>query len=256
MPQRFTTVFFDLYGTLLDIRTDEDGPEGWQYLWEYFHSRCDIWPDATAVRRDFKRIQAPLQDEADRRYEVGEVEVRKVFAALFDQAGLPHDWRDVDDLAWSFRKATTTLLRPYPGAFDLLEALKSAGLRVVLVSNAQASYTDPELDLTGLRPHLDRIFLSSDCGVKKPDPAFFRMALDAEGADPDRTVMVGNDRGADIIGGNRSGLTTVYLATGISPGSDGGFSPEADLSLAGADYDQVFDLATGGLNIGGDRNQS
>jgi len=69
-------------------------------------------------------------------------------------------------------------------------------------------------------------------------------------------AMVGNDRGADIIGGNRSGLTTVYLATGISPGSDGGFSPEADLSLAGADYDQVFDLATGGLNIGGDRNQS
>lgn len=247
MPNGFSTVFFDLYGTLLDIRTDEDGPEGWHRLWEYFHTRCRIWDDAASVRGDFKRLLAPLQAEADRRHEVGEVDVRKVFAGLFDQAGLAHSRQDVDDLAWSFRKATTTLLRPYPGAFELLEALRAAGCRVVLVSNAQASYTDPELDLTGLRPHLDRIFLSSDCGVKKPDPDFFRMALDEEGADPGRTVMVGNDRGADIVGGNRSGLTTVYLATEISPGGDGGFSPEADLSLVGADYGRVFDLVTGGV---------
>jgi HAD superfamily hydrolase (TIGR01458 family) len=50
--------------------------------------------------------------------------------------------------------------------------------------------------------------------VGKPSPDFFRMALHDIGADPERTVMIGDDIEADIAGGLSVGIPSVLVRTG------------------------------------------
>ena len=118
----------------------------------------------------------------------------------------------------------------------MLARLRTAGLRIVLVSNAQSCYTRPELDLLGLAAAFDRIVISSEAGVRKPSPELFHRALEAERLDPSRVVMVGNDERADVLGARAAGMDGVYLRTAISPLDDPAASAHAVCSLAGPDY--------------------
>ena len=85
----------------------------------------------------------------------------------------------------------------FPGVPEMLQRLKDAGKKVFLLSNAQALFTAPEISLLGLTKYFDGILLSSDAGVKKPDPAFFEMLLKQYHLNPSECLMTGNDDIAD-----------------------------------------------------------
>ena len=73
--------------------------------------------------------------------------------------------------------------------------------------------------------------------VGKPDPTFYRAAVDALDLPADEVVMIGDDIHADVEGAQRAGLTGVLVRTGkFSPSDlDGGVTPDAVL-------DSVADL--------------
>jgi HAD superfamily hydrolase (TIGR01458 family) len=56
--------------------------------------------------------------------------------------------------------------------------------------------------------------------VGKPAPDFFRAALDDLGADPNESVMVGDDIEADVLGAQAIGLVGVLVRTGKFHSSD------------------------------------
>ena len=60
-------------------------------------------------------------------------------------------------------------LSPYQGGAS---PSKRKGCRIYLLSNAQAAFTNAEIDLMALRPYFDAIYLSSDAGICKPQPEF------------------------------------------------------------------------------------
>lgn len=47
--------------------------------------------------------------------------------------------------------------------------------------------------------------------IRKPNPLFFEHVLSQLDTQPDRTVMVGDRLHADVLGGNRMGMYTVYV---------------------------------------------
>ena len=51
--------------------------------------------------------------------------------------------------AWAFRQGSTSMIRLYPGALEMIEKLQEAGIVVALLSNAQSCYTRAELEMTG-----------------------------------------------------------------------------------------------------------
>src|SRR5699024_11506506 len=77
----------------------------------------------------------------------------------------------------------------------------------------------------------DAIRISSDWGVKKPDPAYFRTLLDRLQLPPHQVLMVGNSARDDIAPARALGLRTCYLNTDAEP-----VRPACDLALDGADY--------------------
>jgi putative hydrolase of the HAD superfamily len=112
-------------------------------------------------------------------------------------------------------------LEAYHGAHNLwesvpadvepaLERLAALGLRLVVVSNSNG-VLHACFDRVGLSRHFQCICDSFLEGVEKPDPRFFRIAMERSGADPATTMHVGDLYHVDIVGARNSGLRATLL---------------------------------------------
>ena len=77
----------------------------------------------------------------------------------------------------------------------------------------------------------------------KPSPAFFRLALDAVGLSPERALVVGDDRAADVAGARSVGARSVLVRTGKGTGAGAGDGPDPDAEVDS--LSDVPDLVTG-----------
>ena len=210
----------DLYGTLVDIHTDENQPSLWKRMAGFVLSRGADW-EGKALRRAYleglrqEEERLRLRDRGLPRAQ-GEIDLALVFARLYTEKGVRADAALIAETALAFRKASTTRLRLYAGAKELLAALGQRG-RVILLSNAQSLFTRPELEMLGLTDCFDSIYLSSEAGFKKPDPRFYRLALDREGLKPKDCLMIGNDPICDGEGPRSVGIPAYVIRSGISP---------------------------------------
>lgn len=95
---------------------------------------------------------------------------------------------------------------PTPGAADTLAALRDAGVRVGVVSNADGRIAEA-LARAGLDEKLEVIVDSTEVGVEKPDPAIFEHALQPLGvAAAPRTWYVGDSAAYDVPAARGAGL--------------------------------------------------
>jgi len=94
-----------------------------------------------------------------------------------------------------------------------LAALRAKGFRLVVLSNANGTL-HRAFDRLGLTRAFDVIFDSYNEGVEKPDPRFFRIALERSGADAATTMHVGDLYHVDVAGARAAGLTPALLDAG------------------------------------------
>ena len=228
--------FFDLYGTLVDIRTDEGKPSLWRGTAD-FYSLCGAACRPAELRARYLALCAEETAAlAAARPDLGEagveIELRRVFRRLFEEKGVSVSDERVADTAVLFRALSFVRSpRLMRGADRMLCELRRRGNRLYLLSNAQSCFTVPELKRVGLTDAFDGIFLSSDFGVRKPSPAFFRAALERAGVAPEEALMVGNDPDADIRGADAVGMPSRYIHSWQSP-PRGAPLPESCIELA------------------------
>ena len=139
------------------------------------------------------------------------------------------DEKELNEFAWYFRQKSTLKLQLYDGVTELLEYIRNNGGRIILLSNAQACFTMPELKKLDLLKYLDHVFISSDYGVCKPDEAFWKIMIDRTKIDPHKTVMIGNDYFSDISGARAFGVKGIYIHQDISPQNEPEFTSEAKI---------------------------
>lgn len=232
---RAENVVFDLYGTLVDIRTDEHGKGCWERTAEIFRENGAEYLPKELEKRYFE-VVSELEHETniDLKEVYPEIDILRAFRILYREKGASADGELAEKTAVGFRRASTKFIRLYPNVVRLLSRLSEDGARVILLSNAQAAFTRPELRRLGLDGLFDKIFLSSDFGIKKPDLRFFGAAL--KDLNPQRTVMVGNDMTCDIEPAKKLGLSTVYVRSKISPKGD---NPSADMIIRSGEIMRV-----------------
>lgn len=103
----------------------------------------------------------------------------------------------------------------YEDVVEGLRRLRDAGAELVLVTNGTVRQQTAKLERTGLGSLLDRVVISEEVGVKKPDARIFEVALD--GIAPDTgTWMVGDHPSADVDGARAMGLSTAWVSHGRS----------------------------------------
>lgn len=214
---RYTDLIFDLYGTLVDIHTEEDDTV-WMKTALYF-GYYGAYYTGKVLKTDFESEMSRQESAAGQSYEVyPDIPIEEVMAELFRRKGVTENSEVLGlNAAQVFRIASTDYIRLYDGVVEALDKLRRHGYRLWLLSNAQRSFTAYELRHLGLGEQFDGIYLSSDYQCRKPDLRFFRALLEKEQLDPKQCLMIGNDRDTDIAGAKAAGLSTLYMHTNLTP---------------------------------------
>ena len=100
--------------------------------------------------------------------------------------------------------------RVLPGVREALTAMSEAGLQLAVVSNSDGSVESGLID-QGLRAHFCAVFDSHVVGFEKPDPRIFERALAVCGANPARTLHIGDLYAADVVGARGAGVYALLL---------------------------------------------
>lgn len=213
----YTDLIFDLYGTLVDIHTEED-----ETVWEktaIFFGFHDAHYDGTQLQAAFRAALSRREAKAGQSYECfPDIPVEDIMAELFAIKGIAgHSDALGFQAAQLFRILSIEYIRPYPDVKKVLTDLRAQGYRLWLLSNAQRAFTAYELRHLELESYFDGIYLSSDYDCRKPDMRFFRALIDEQKLDPNHCLMIGNDRDTDIAGAKAAGFATLYMHTALTP---------------------------------------
>lgn len=191
--------------------------------------------DGTLLNGPFGRVIADLEDDLERRGlgHRGDV-LRRHTALLGSDVMAAYDWQQIvaEQLAAAGTTAPFDLLErleEYAAAGrtrllhdrtpELLTALRSAGWRVLILTNGWRRYQEPILHYAGLLAVIDGLITSDDIGEPKPSARMFAAARGFA----DRYIHVGDRLDHDIIGANAVGATTVLLRTDVPADDHAGY---------------------------------
>ncbi len=100
---------------------------------------------------------------------------------------------------------------PESGCVTLVE-LRRRGYRLGLITNRSKVDRFYELlDQVELRPYFDLVLASGEVGVHKPEPGIFYAALERLDAEAKRSIYVGDNYWADVVGARRAGIAPVLF---------------------------------------------
>lgn len=198
---RYKYLLFDLDGTLLDFLKSE----------------------AVCIRAVFQSFGLPYHDAAIarysainnsywKRYEQGEIKRDEIFAGRFKTfLAQMHLKGDPQALCDSYFLKLSQSAFVLPGALPLLKALKGR-YTLCAATNGYASTQHSRLQLSGLGPYFDHLFISEEMKTKKPDRQFFQLAFRAlQCTNPKQALMVGDSLSSDIAGGIAAECDTCFV---------------------------------------------
>ena len=203
-------IIFDLYGTLIDIETDESMEEIYRAIAHYltYHGiNLHRW----GVRERYYQIMT--QQREARAEEHPEIDVEAIWNTLLKQEGMdtaPMRRRLARVLAQIYRAISRKRLQLYPEVKRTLDELRPRH-RLALVSDAQPCFALPEMRAVGLTGYFDPIVISARHGFRKPDRRLIEKALALMKLTPAEVLCVGNDMFRDIHGAQVLGIRSIFV---------------------------------------------
>ena len=186
-------VFFDMFFTLADpcISPETDvsdcvgmTPEEWS---GYF------WNSDIARRRGLGVYRTPEEI---------------IDAACSLMPVMPADCEKAALTAAQKEKMRRSLVDVRPDILRMLKALKAAGARLCVISNADV------IDIccwdeSPLREYFDAAIFSCDCGFLKPGPEIYNLGIEAVGGPYEKMYFVGDGGDGELAGAKSAGMTAV-----------------------------------------------
>ena len=167
-----------------------------------------------AAFADVERQHASLLEEMHPRVVTGLLGMDEARVERFRQLLLRFGGAVTDDLcreaAAMYRREYLDARRATAGAEALLAAVRRRA-SVAIVSNNMLQEQTEKLEFCRLAAHVDALIVSEAAGVSKPDPAIFRAALEAIGAQPHEAVMIGDSWTADVLGAHAAGIRPIWF---------------------------------------------
>ncbi len=203
-------ILFDLYGTLIDIETDESMEEIYCAIAHYltYHG---VYLHRWEVRDRYYQIMKQQKELCGE--ECPEIDVEAIWNAFLRQEGIKGASRRrrlALILAHIYRGISRKRLQLYPGVKKVLDDLRPA-YRMAVVSDAQPCYALPEMKAMGLDGYFNPVIISAHYGFRKPDRRLIEKALGIMKLMSAEVICVGNDMYRDIYGANRLGIKTIFV---------------------------------------------
>ena len=212
MQGAIKAVLFDLGGTLIYF----DG--NWAEVAEAANRELYLHLQQQGLRLDEKLFLDEFRGRLEEYYlqrdtEFIEYTTAHVLRSLLAELGYP-ELAD-DTLAPSLKKlyaVSQAHWKPEEDALATLARLRGADYRLGVISNA-ADDADVQrlVDNAGIRGYLDFVLSSAACGIRKPNPRIFQIALERWHLASSEAVMVGDTLGADILGARNAGIYSIWI---------------------------------------------
>jgi putative hydrolase of the HAD superfamily len=161
------TVLLDMDGTLLDLHFDN-------------HFWLELLPQRYAELHGISRAMAELE-----------------LAPLFNEHAGKLTWycldywtRELNLPIREMKREIAELIALRPAADEFLAALREAGKRVVLITNAHRDSLSLKLEKVELAPWFDRLISSHDYGYPKEEPQFWHALRQDLDFDPARALFI------------------------------------------------------------------
>ena len=224
---KYMNYIFDLYATLIDIHTDQKTIDFWRRIAAIMDSYGAVY-EPGELRTRYRQLinEHEIRLAAELGTEFPEIELGDVFKELLLSSPVSRNngiWGDsrgwsgevldrwCSSFAYAFRVISRIKFELYPDTISLLEGLKREGKHVFLLSNAQSLFTRPEMEELGLTQYFEDIFISSEYGMKKPEPRFMQELLVKHQLDPSESVMIGNEMRSDILMAGSCGVNAILV---------------------------------------------
>ncbi len=131
----------------------------------------------------------------------------------------------------TFRSQVLTLaperVRPMPGAETMLEALKSRGFALGILSNGWTELQHRKAEIIGFQ---GPVLASEEIGAWKPDARAFQIALQRFSMSAQTTIYVGDNPSVDVAGAKAAGLRAVWADLEDARYPDGIPAPDATIT--------------------------
>lgn len=212
----YKAIVLDLYGTLLDIKTDEKQKFLWDKMALFFKMRGVDYSSNELEKAYTEQVNQLLEKKRSKGIEYPDIDILKVIKNLFKIKNAESSRSIAIEMAKFFRIISLEYIHPYPGAIELLEYLKAEKYKIFLLANAQESFAFDELEFTGISNYFNSVYISSGYKIAKPDEKLFKILLEKEHLTEKECLFIGNDHTTDIEGANRIGMDSLYVHTNCS----------------------------------------
>jgi putative hydrolase of the HAD superfamily len=211
-------LLLDLDDTILD--DSGSGEACWDGACAAHAAAAGVAPDA--LRRAVDEEKALHWADPDR-HRIGRLDLpaarTRIVAAALRSLGRPDDALAAR-LARDYGERRRAAWRLFPGAAEALDAFRSRGIRLALLTNGASDVQREKLARFDLARRFEGIFIEGEFGCGKPDPRVFRAALDAVGAAPRDAWVVGDNLEWEVAPARALGMGSVWVdarARGLPP---------------------------------------
>jgi len=204
-------LIFDLYGTMIDIRTDEEDQCIYNMLSRYLsYHMINITPEELRSEY-FGNIQRNMTKSKEI---YPEVDIYKIFFDILYRYGRKRYHKNfIIDIAMLFRSLTIRHFGVFDGLYDALGTIVKK-YKTAIVSDAQWVFAEPEMAMLGLDQFFEQRILSSRIGYKKPDSRLFHLAAQKLGVKPENTIYIGDNPEKDAVGAKKAGMRYIMFNSG------------------------------------------
>ncbi len=201
-------IFFDLYGTLIDIKTDEQDPWVYAALSRYFQYHSVKIGEEELKEVYFGEIEQQFRKS---RETFPEVDVYKVFSKIMHKYGKGWYPKSVIlDSAMLFRSLTMRQFSLFPNIIKILLKIQKQ-YKIAIISDAQWVFAEPEVEILGLERFFQQRILSSHYGYKKPDVRLFQAAMKKFRVTPEESIYIGDNLRKDLVGAKKARMRFILF---------------------------------------------
>ncbi|MGC8502529.1 HAD family hydrolase [Desulfurella sp.] len=208
---KYKNIFFDLYGTLIDIKTDDYKPEIFYHLSNFLNY------EGIRVEREF--FQSRFEENIKYQLSISQekypdVDIKKAFYDTILSFGYNTSDYLLDTIMKIYRTLSILEFKVFDDVHKVLSNLKK-DYNLGLISDAQTIFLYKEISILSLESYFSSITHSSVLGFRKPDERIFKIALDKINAKASESVYIGDSIKRDI-GSKKAGMTFVLIKRGES----------------------------------------
>lgn len=206
-------LLFDVYQTLVDIDINkENRKENEAKAWNSF---------AKFLKRYNIKIRSNklvnLVDKKRERFYIGkdkEIYHHNFYdiieQVLHEDLDVNFSQQEIGSLIYEYHKIARGHARLYPEVIETLNKLKKKYV-LAIASYTQGCFTKPELKELGIDKFFSHFIFTSDIGLNKASPNFYKHCLEVVGRKAEDCVMIGDNYDVDVVVPQKLGIRAIWV---------------------------------------------